>query len=65
MSGGDYLSSTFTMQYDLINLFYNNDLAPDVADFVERSLAEASGKEWKEAAGVLYNSLQSFVKNVQ
>ena len=65
MSGGDYLSSTFTMQYDLINLFYNNDLAPDVADFVERSLSEASGKEWKEAAGVLYNSLQSFVKNVQ
>jgi hypothetical protein len=63
MNGGDYISSTFTMQYDLLNLFYNYDLTPDIADFAERTLAAASGKEWKEAAGEMYNSLQSFVKD--
>jgi hypothetical protein len=62
-NGGNYMACTFTLQYDLMNLFYNYDLTPDVADFAERSLADASGKDWKEAAGILYNSLQNFVKN--
>jgi hypothetical protein len=65
MNGGDYISSTFTMQYDLLNLFYNYDLTPDIADFAERTLAAASGKEWKEAAGAMYNSLQGFVKEAE
>lgn len=64
-NSGDYMACTFTIQYDLMNLFYNYDLTPDVADFAERSLTEASGKEWKDAAGILYNSLQNYVKNIQ
>lgn len=65
MNGSDYMAATFSMQYDLLNLFYNYDLTPDVSDFIERSMTEASGKEWKDAAGILYSSLQNFVKNIQ
>src|SRR6185437_11846472 len=61
MNGSDYMSATFTMQYDLMNLFYNYDLTPDVSGFIENTMASASGKEWKEAAGALYNALQNFV----
>jgi len=61
MNGSDYMSATFTMQYDMMNLFYNYDLTPDVVSFIENTMTEASGKEWKDAASILYNSLQNFV----
>jgi hypothetical protein len=64
MNGGDFMAGTLYLQFDMLNLFYNYDLSPDVSDFIANAMAEASGKEWKEAATLLYNSVQSFVSKM-
>jgi hypothetical protein len=58
MNNNDFIGSTFTLQGGFMDLFYNNNLSPDVAGFCEKALLEASGKPWKESAQLLAASMK-------
>jgi hypothetical protein len=61
MNNNDFMGCTFTLTGGFMDLFYNNNLSPDVAGFCENALAEAAGKPWKESAQLLHASMKKFL----
>jgi hypothetical protein len=58
MNNKDYLGCTLTILSAYMDMFYQNNLTPDIAGFAEQNLLKASGKPWKEAAEVLLESVK-------
>jgi hypothetical protein len=57
INGGDHTGATFSILFAFYNLFYNNNVQDDVAAVVEQAMAEAAGKPWTEASGILRRAL--------
>jgi hypothetical protein len=62
MNNKDYLGCTLTILSAYMDMFYQNNLTPDIAGFAEQQLALASGKPWKEAAETLLESVKKLAE---
>jgi len=59
---GEYMACTCTIQVSYFRMLYAYRLTPEIQKFVEYNLEHASGKPWKEAAEILYASLDKFME---
>ncbi|MFI5151185.1 MAG: hypothetical protein ACHQRM_15750 [Bacteroidia bacterium] len=58
MNNKDYMGCTLTILSAYMDMFYQNNLTPDIAGFAEQQLTQAGGKPWKEAAELLLESVK-------
>jgi len=58
----DYVACTLNILSAYMNLFYNNNLTPDIAGYAEKQLILSAGKPWKEAAELLFASVKKLTE---
>ncbi len=57
----DFIGATFTMEYGILNMFYNNNVEDNIADVLTQAMENASSKPVSEAAKILYGAIHKIM----
>jgi hypothetical protein len=59
----DFMGATFTLEYGILNLFYNNTMDDAIANILMTALERSSAKNWNEASTILYDAVDQVMTN--
>lgn len=57
----DHIGATFTIEYGILNFFYNNNVDDAIVDVLTQAMENASGKPMQEASGILYAAVNKIM----
>ncbi len=58
----DYIGSTCTMEYGILNMFYSNNIDDNISEVLTKAMEEASGKSMQDASKILFEAIQKIMK---
>lgn len=61
MKALDYIGATFTIEYGILNLFYENNVEDGIAEVLTKAMEEASGKPVQETAKILFDAIKKIM----
>ena len=62
LNKGEYMACACTILLCYYRMLYSYRLTPEIQQFIEYNLEQTSEKPWKEAAELLFNSLDNFME---
>lgn len=57
----DHVGAVFTMEYGILNFFYNHNVEDAISDVLTNAMEKASGKPMSEASGILYQAINTIM----
>jgi hypothetical protein len=63
MKSGDHLGASLTLEYGILNLFYNNNIDDTIAANLMTALENSSGKLLNESSKLLYDAVHNIMTN--
>lgn len=57
----DFVGATCTLEYGILNLFYNNNVEDDIADILTNAMLETSEKPTQETAKTLFEAVKKIM----
>lgn len=57
----DYIGASCTLEYGILNLFYNNNVEDAIAEVLTKAMEEASAKPMQEASKILFDAVQKIM----
>ena len=54
----DYIGSTCTLEYGILNLFYSNNVEDAISEVLTKAMEEASGKSMQDASRILFDAVK-------
>lgn len=63
LNAKNYMGAVFTIEYIFLQAFYNTHLPNDIAAVLTQALTQASQKTWKEAAKILWQTIDNVMKD--
>lgn len=61
IKAADHIGATFTLEYGILNFFYNNNVDDVIADVLTEAMESASGKPMTQASGILYAAINKIM----
>lgn len=57
----DYLGATLTIQYGILNFFYNNNVDDNIAEVLTQAMENAATKPLQESSKILYDAINKIM----
>lgn len=62
LKASDYLGAVFTLEYGILNLFYNHQVAPPIEQLLSGAMIQSSQKTIQETANTLYDTVKKVME---
>ncbi len=57
----DYIGATCTLEYGILNLFYNNNVEDEISEVLTMAMLHASAKPMPESSKILFDAVQKII----